>query len=268
MDKTSRVIRHVAEMIADETDLYALLATLVQCTEDYRDATHLLKEIQTISKNHGDTLRTRFSEIGGLETDIRIGKQAAINVSDSFPVTMALTQTCAELNRLIIRYAMLRSIALRYRDSSLIGERNTGDLAEQHTKSYVGAVHRINQILHNAVLWEMDQDGEVCQCTCPSCGIGICMCAQGPRRTLSDIWAETGPISDEASVYVHLPRSGSAAEEAGLVSGDRILEAAGKKLNDHYILQGVVNACSAGEEITLHVENTVGEVRDVTIIRR
>ena len=52
----------------------------------------------------------------------------------------------------ITGYAMLRSIALRFRDSALIGEGNTGDIAEQHTKNYVEAVHRIDQTLHNAVV--------------------------------------------------------------------------------------------------------------------
>ena len=66
-----------------------------------------------------------------------------------------------------------------------------------------------------AKIWEMDLEGVECLCTCPCCGLGVCLCAQGPRRTLSDAWVEVGPISDEAEVFVHPPRLGSAAATAG-----------------------------------------------------
>ncbi len=136
------------------------------------------------------TLELRLQAIAG-DMALPVGAVAElVGGGSDYPVTTALQQASAVLNQAIIGYAMLRTIALRFRDSSLIGEGNTGDIAEQHTKNYVAAVHKVNQILHNVVLWELDRDGASCQCTCPSCGLGICMCAQGPRRTLSDTWAE------------------------------------------------------------------------------
>jgi membrane-associated protease RseP (regulator of RpoE activity) len=119
---------------------------------------------------------------------------------------------------------MLRSIALRYRDGILAGENNTGDMAERYLGSYVRHMHHIYRVLNDAVLWELEQNGETCQCTCPSCGHGICVCSQAPRKTLSDIWSEAGPIADDDSVYIHRPRLGSPAEQAGLSAGDQILE--------------------------------------------
>jgi hypothetical protein len=160
---------------------------------------------------------------------------------------------------------MLRTIALRYRDSSLIGDNNTGDMAEQHAKNYVNAVHEINRSLHNIVLWEMDKDGHQCQCTCPSCGLGICMCAQGPRRTLSDIWLEPGPISTESEVFVHSPRPDSAAEKAGLRHGDSVLAADGQELESHFTLQGKVSAHDSGEEVVLQIRRSTGELDEISV---
>ena len=162
---------------------------------------------------------------------------------------------------------MLRSIALRSRDSILVGEGNTGDMAERHLQIYVSAMHRIYRELNNAVLWELDQVGETCQCTCPSCGHGICMCSQAPRRTLSDIWSEAGPISDDKSVYVHPPRRSSPAEQAGLRAGDEILEANGNVLDTHFVLQGIVSEHTPGGQIELRVRRASGEVESVSLIR-
>ena len=162
---------------------------------------------------------------------------------------------------------MLRSIALRNRDSILAGEDNTGDMAERHLGSYVREMHRIYRVLNNAVLRELDQDGETCQCTCPSCGHGICMCSQAPRRTLSDIWSEAGPIADDKSVYVHPPRHGSAAEQAGLCAGDQILEADGNALETHYVLQGIVSEHAAGDPIELRVRRASGDIEGVSLIK-
>ena len=141
-------------------------------------------------------------------------------------------------------------------------------MAEAHTRSYVRALHRISQILHNVVLWELDREGEVCQCTCPSCGHGICLCSQSPRKTLSDIWMEAGPISQDESVYVHLPRPGSPAAAAGLKPGDRILEADGRKLESHSVLQQVISGHSSGDSVTLRVQRVSGDIEDVVIVRQ
>jgi len=265
MSEPNRLHKQVAKMIATESALEELLDELAQCSEDYKDVCDLLRDIRSTSTAQHKELLSRFSAIEGTEIAPREDFLGGSISSEKYPATAALSHASAALSRAITGYAMLRSISLRYRDSSLIAKENTGDLAEQHTKNYVGAVHRIYQVLHNAVLWEMDQDGESCQCTCPSCGLGICMCAQGPRRTLSDIWAEVGPISDEKSVYVHQPRSDSAAAKAGLIAGDTLLEADGKTLETHFILQGIVSGHSSGEPIEFQVKHASGDLERVKI---
>jgi S1-C subfamily serine protease len=84
---------------------------------------------------------------------------------------------------------------------------------------------------------------------------------------LSDAWAELGPISDETGVFVHKPRSGSAAAEAGLNHGDVVVTADGQELDTHFILQGVVGGHQSGEAIELRVRRGTGELEDITVVR-
>jgi hypothetical protein len=227
----------------------------------------LFNQFCAISESQLQTLQARLKDIaGGIDVPASDLPEFELKIGN-YPVSSALQHASAFLNYAIIGYAMLRSIALRYRDSSLIGDDNTGDIAEQHTKNYVNAIHRINQSLHNVVLWEMDNNSETCQCTCPSCGIGICMCAQGPRKTLSDTWLEPGPISIESDVFIHPPRPGSAADNSGLRPGDSVVAADDQKLESHFTLQQVVGAHESGEEIVLQIRRSSGELEEVSVTR-
>ena len=267
MTSPNRLHHHMAEMVTLEVRLADTLEQLSKRACDHPAVADLVRGFCETSKAHRHTLETRLTAIAG-ETTPPDADQAEPELGASdYPVSSALQQTSAILNRAIIGYAMLRSIALRFRDSSLIGEENTGDIAEQHTKNYVAAVHKMNQVLHNIVLWELDREGMSCQCTCPSCGLGICMCAQGPRRTLSDTWAELGPISDEAGVFVHSPRSGSAATEAGLCHGDVVVAADSQMLDSHFTLQGIVSGHQSGEAIELRVLRGAGEQEDIAVVQ-
>lgn len=194
MSISNRLHHHTVNMVGLETELNHALNQLSELAIDHADVVQMLNNFCTISDSQPQTLKSRPKAIAG-EIDVPVSDFLKFEFeTGNYPVSSALQQASAFLNYAIMGYAMLRSIGLRYRDSSLIGDDNTGDIAEWHTKNYVNAVHRINQSLHNIVLWEMDKDSEICQCTCPSYGLGICMCAQGPRKTLSDIWLEPGPI--------------------------------------------------------------------------
>jgi membrane-associated protease RseP (regulator of RpoE activity) len=254
-------------MVAHEGSLANSLKELSEQSSDRPAVADLVRSFKEISVAHRQTLESRLTAVAGETIPLNADQIEPKRRASIYPVSSALQQTSAILNQAIIGYAMLRSIALRYRDSSLIGEGNTGDIAEQHTKNYVAAVHSVNQTLHNVVLWELDRENESCQCTCPSCGLGICMCAQGPRRTLSDIWAEVGPISNEAGVFVHPPRIGSAASEAGLRDGDVVVAADGQELDSHFTLQGIVSGHQSGEAIELRVRRSSGEHEDVIVVR-
>lgn len=265
MKTSNRLHHHTAYMASLEVELSSTLDGLSEQVVDHPEVSESIKHIKLISESHLAALQARLKTIVG-EIDLPDSSLPKFkSVTENYPVSSALQNISAHLNHAIIGYSMLRSIALRYRDSSLIGNNNTGDLAEQHTKQYVNAVHEINRTIHSAVLWEMDQDGHQCQCTCPSCGLGICMCAQGPRKTLSDIWLEPGPISTESEVFVHSPRQDSAADKAGLHHGDVVLAADGQELESHFTLQGTVSAHEPGEKVVLRIRRNTGELEEISI---
>ena len=91
------------------------------------------------------------------------------------------------------------------------------------------------------------------------------MCAQGPRRTLSDIWLESGPISTESDVFVHPPRPESAADKAGLRHGDIVLGVDGQELESYFTLQGKVSAHKTGEEVVLQIRRSTGELEEISM---
>lgn len=254
-------------MVDLEAEIEQTLDRLSEQAADHHDVAALLTGFSKMSGAQRQTLETRLKAIAGdVLLPNRVVARFEVEGSD-YPVSAALQHASATLNHAIIGYAMLRSIALRFRDSSLIGEGNTGDIAERHTKNYVGAVHRIHQILHNVVLWEMDKEGITCLCTCPCCGLGVCLCAQGPRKTLSDAWSKLGPISDETEVFLHPPRPDSAAANASLRHGDVIVAVDGQKLESHFTLQGVVEGHESGDAIELRVRRRSGELEEIAVTR-
>jgi hypothetical protein len=268
MNPTKRLVHHVAEMLALEASIKFTLERLSELAAEHSEVTDLIQGFSQISTTHRKTLEARMAAIAS-ETAARDAKSIELGLETrEYPVSGALQQASAILNRAIIGYAMLRTVALRNRDSVLAGENNTGDIAEQHIKNYVAAVHKINQAINNVVVWEMGGDGEHCQCTCPSCGLGICLCAQAPRRTLSDAWAEVGPISTDTAVTIQEPRPDSAAAIAGLRAGDEVVSADGQQLETHFVLQGVISGHNSGESIDLRVRRQAGELEDVQIICR
>jgi membrane-associated protease RseP (regulator of RpoE activity) len=134
------------------------------------------------------------------------------------------------LNQAVIGYSVLHPLATRFLDSPFFADEGTSyHLTRQHTQNYVQAIQQISRLLHDVVLWELDREGLECQCICPSCGVGICLCALAGRSFLSDAWIEAGPIADDEGVYVQPPKQNSAAANAGLRRGDVILAAGGQE---------------------------------------
>lgn len=267
MTTPSRLHRHMARMVALEASIEKTLDQLSKQASDHPDVAALVRSFHEMSEAQRQTLEARLQAVAG---DIAIPDRSVAEFDGGgggYPVSSALRQASTALNQAIFGYAMLRTIALRFRDSPMIGEGNTGDIAEQHTENYIGAVHKINQMLHNVVLWEMDREGSACLCTCPCCGLGVCLCAVSARTTLSDSWAKVGPIADEAEVFLYPPRSGSAAANAGLHHGDVIVAVDGQELESYSTLQKAVGEHQSGEAIELRVRRGSGELEDITVVR-
>jgi C-terminal processing protease CtpA/Prc len=135
-----------------------------------------------------------------------------------------------------------------------------------HTLNYSRAIQEIARILHDVVLWELDREDLECQCICPSCSIGVCLCAVSSRTALSDAWAEAGPFAVDKGIYIHPPRKGSAAASAGLQSGDVVVAVDGREVESYSILQTAVRERKQGQKIQLRVQRGSDEYLDLAVI--
>ena len=115
------------------------LAQLSKPASDHPDAAALVRSFHEMSGAQRQTLNARLHAVAGNIT-IPDGAVAELDGGGSgYPVSTALRHASLILNQAIFGYAMLRTIALRFRDSPVAGEGSTGDIAEQHSKNYACA---------------------------------------------------------------------------------------------------------------------------------
>jgi hypothetical protein len=262
----------MADVVALEATIEQVLDQLIMESANHPEVTAMLQEFYAMTKGQLYALDTRLQT---LAANVPIpDRTAAVRPDEesgdgnTYPVSTALQTAYTLFNRALIEYAALQVLAIRFRDSwAIAADGTTAHLARQHTQNYVHAIQQIARVLHDVVVWEMDQEGLECQCTCPSCSSGICLCAAASRVTLSHAWIDDGPIAVDAGVYVQLPRKGSAAANAGLRKGDVVVGVDGKDVKPISDLQTAIREHQSGEPVHLKVRRGPDEIKDVTIIR-
>jgi len=270
---TNRLHSQLAQMIALEAAIEQRLEELIPEVSRHAEATALLNGFQSLSKGHRRALEARLLAITNKPPD---GKQESATSfvtnaapgGENYPVSTSLQIVYTLLHQAVIGYSVLHPLATRFLDSRWIASEGTAyHLTRQHTVDYVRAIQQISRLLHDVVIWELDQEGRECQCICPSCGIGICLCAMAGRSFLSDTWIEAGPIADSTGVYVQSPKQNSAAAKAGLQRGDVIIAVAGHEIGPYDDLQSGVRNVEPGKEIQLTIRRGAGQLEEVVITR-
>ena len=187
-------------------------------------------------------------------------------LSDLHPVSGSLRQTYALLNEAIIGYSMMQPIANRFGDNWSAAEAGTtGHITRQHTWDYLAASGQILDVIHEAVIWELSEDGLECRCTCPACGLGVCLCSASSRGLLNREWASSAPTVPDG-IMVQTPRTGSPAAISGLREREIVKVVDGQSIHIGADLQSAISDHSVGEEFTLQVERN-GELLDIAITR-
>ncbi len=261
-------------MVALEGQIESTLAEIVERGVGHSDADALLRRIRDISGDQHAALDARLQVIrsgnSGSEAQVTVPRPgdltSATDSGSANSVSFALHAVCTMLSHAIFGYTILQALANRYLDSKTAGGENTGDVSEQHTRAYASAVQEINQLIHDVVLWELAQAQDECRCTCPSCSLGVCLCAVTSRTILNSAWADTAPGGQDG-ILVQSPRSGSAAALAGLQAGDVVLAADGQPIHTSPDLQGVVREHQPGEDITLQVRREGNGTLEVIVAR-
>jgi hypothetical protein len=267
---SDRLEYQVGEMLRLEVRIGSLMEELRVGVSEAGGVGRLVGRVAELSRHHVEGLRERQDRMGWAESPVE--KSDPLDMESEYPMSAALMAMSGIVNEAVTGYAMLRSVANRHRDSSQAGEDNTADVAEAHAKGYIGVLVAMSRLLNDVVLDELDAVGVSCACTCPSCDLGVCLCAQAPRVNLADWWAEAGPISVDEGVFVHPPKLGSAAALAGLKHGDTVITADGhhidgRDLDSLVTLQEVVRSHDHGEEILIEVRRTSGDTETISITR-
>jgi hypothetical protein len=264
---------YVADMVALEQQLLGLVSDRTTDVENHPRAGSALRRFERMVQENLESLRARLSTLGGADKDepeliapLPSSREAA--EAPHHRVARALHIYDSAFTHMAFGYAILHAVAHRAYDSQ--GEGNTADLAEEHLRRYAGAAQEIDQLISDVVVAELDATGNECRCQCPSCALGICLCAPHGTTTVNKAWRETTPAPVGPGIEVRAPRSASPAARAGLSKGDRIVAAAGQQLPsdlDVMILQTAVRGHDSGEAILLDVVRQNGESSQVTVTR-
>ena len=132
--------------------------------------------------------------------------------------------------------------------------------------NYSQALQQISRTLHDVVLWELDRDGFKCQCTCPACSVGICLCSIAGRGSLDDAWKEAGQFYEPAPIYVQQPKQNSPAAQAGLQRGQIITAVADQELETWFDLFKLLKDAKSGEQIQLNIRQESGALDVITTV--
>jgi len=268
----NRLHKHMADMVALEDAIEQVLARCIPEVADHATVSTLLREFHTMVKGQLYALDARLQTLAHNipipESAVTVFSAGGYNDGHEHRVSAILQMVYTIFNQAVIGYATLQPLAHRFRESWVVAADGTAaHLARQHTQNYVHAIQQIGRLLHDVVVWELDNAGLECQCTCPSCGLGVCLCAVSARTILSDAWATAVPIAVDDGIYVHPPRQGSPAAKAGLRHGDSIVAADGQETRLYGVLQTVVRDHNTGEKIQLTIRRGLGEIAEVTAIR-
>ena len=261
----------MAVMVALEHTIEQRIKDLVDKVAHNSEVAALLKDLHEVTAAHQRTLTTRLRTVA---PDVSIPDVLAMTSpvegdydKVKYPVSDGLVSLHTLFDQAVIGYAVLMVLANRTADSGVRWAENTYDIVEQHMHESTAAVQRILRLLPSMVVSELEEEGQECQCTCPSCGFGICLCAVAPRRMMEMARAEAGPIYVPEGIVMVRPRSGSAADQAGLRKGDIVLAVDDKDIESLPMLQETIHNHKSGEEIRFRAQRESGQQMQISAIR-
>ena len=259
-----RQSQQMAYMIALESRIADIFTKRLEDLEGNQKVSGLIEEIVRSAEEQKIALTNRLGVVDNSATIPELPVKDASDI-EGCVASSALQDAYTALNEAIIGYTTLSIIAKRSRDSAVIGDGNTTDIADQHMRNYIANVRSISDLLHDVVISELNHDSHSCECTCACCGIGLCICSTYNRETLSNAWVEAIPFADEGDVLVLEPRAGSSAAEAGLKQGDFIVAADGKDMASYATLYEITDGHQSGDKMDLTVRRASGDLTNISV---
>jgi hypothetical protein len=266
-----RLHSHMAAMLALEQAIGQRIEHLLNLVTHNSETVTLLKDLQELTANHRPALAARLQVVA---PDVPIPETIPMPASlegvydgVTYPASAALVSLYTLFHQAIIGYTVLMVLTRRSADSIVRGADNTDDLVQQHLRNATIAVQQIVRVLPGVVVAELEQAGQECQCTCPACGLGICLCAVSTRRMLSMAWTDAEPVYVPEGIVLMRPRSGSGAAKAGFQKGDIVVAVDGKAIESLPMLQETIENHGSGEEIDFQVQQSSGESVEIRAAR-
>ncbi len=263
---SNRLHQHMAYMVSLETHIGTILDQVRVDASDHEDMTAFVDDCIELVESQRQAIESRLHQVAKL---IKLPRMTDRDYPDDLglPLSTGIRRIHVCIDSAIVGYSVLQLLALRHRDNYLAGDGNTADLAVAHYQNYLGVMGKINTMLHNIVVWELERDDVTCRCTCPCCDLGVCLCAPSSRSDLNDAWGIANPDIDETGVYVYPPRPESAAAVAGLKTGDVIEAVDGEELESLWTLHDVVEAHQKGTAMEFRVRRISGDHAHISVIR-
>lgn len=244
----------LAAMVSEGTRVADLVSQALVGVQGNEQAETALGQLRDMVREQTAAASSRLDALASQDS----GREASHPGGEA---STAVREVYAGLSGAAAGYASLHATAHRAFDST--GEGNTADLAERHLQRCLEAAQMILQLVSDMAIWGLNSDGVACQCRCPACGLGICVCAPHGTATVRQALGETPPTNAAQGILlVTSPRAGSAAALCGLQIGDTLLAVDNGNISSNVDLQRAIQSHQPGEQIELRVRRA-GEVLEV-----
>jgi len=264
-------LEHMARL---ESALAASARAARQRVAVQSEAATLLMEVSQLAAVHRSALLERLAAIGGAPGQTR-GALPEVEPSDplglgaTHPTATALGTVYAAVQQAIVAYATLQPLSHRLQDSWVVAPAGTAaHLAREHTQQYLQVAGQLLAALPDAIVGELDAEGTPCQCTCPACSFGLCLCAATALTITDQAWLAARPSVQDTGVSIPLPRHTTPAAAAGLEAGDTIVAIDGTKIDSTTAVQRAIRDRQPGDRLHLKVKRDGRELmRQATLPR-
>jgi len=263
-ESVNRLQQRLADMVTLEIQNAEILDQGLTQIRGHEGAAETVERLQTMVGAQREALRNRLLAIGGKdshsgETNPVVSMRQSISGSDNRVAALHGIHTA--LNHAAFGYGIIHATAHRFFDVE------TADLAEAHLRAYTGAVQEVNQLIADVVVRELGKEGLDCQCSCPSCQLGVCVCAPHGTATVMQAWVETAPATAEEGVILRSPRANSAVDNSDLREGDVILAVDDQAIGSVPQLQAAIRDREPGQEMKFQIRRGQDSLQEVTVVR-
>jgi len=139
-------------------------------------------------------------------------------------------------------------------------------IAPKHLKAHAGAALSTARLLPGVVAWQLAQDGHLCACICPMCGLGACGCVALGTETLIAAWRDAVPTEAEPPGFaLQSPKPESELARAGVQDGELLLAVDGQQVRTTDEIQDALRKHALGDEVCFLVQRSSESPRELIV---